>query len=139
MLEHAVEAAGDRLKILGVTLLTSLGAEDLPAVCISGEPPAIVERRAALAAASGCGGVVCSPRELGLVRPAVGEKLSIITPGIRPAGAAMGDQKRAATPASAIGDGADYLVVGRPIRAAADPAAAAAEIVAQIGAALEAR
>lgn len=137
MLEYAVKEAGDKIKILGVTLLTSMGTDDLAPVCLSGEPPQIVTTRAALAAKCGLGGIVCSPQEVTLVRAAVGPNISIITPGIRPSGAAMGDQKRAATPASAIGDGADYLVVGRPIRGASDPAAAADAIVEEIATALQ--
>ena len=136
MLEYAAKEAGDKLKILGVTLLTSMGEDDLAPVCLTGKPSEIVEARAALAAKCGLGGIVCSPKEVQLVRKAVGPNVSIITPGIRPAGAAMGDQKRAATPASAIGDGSDYLVVGRPIRGADDPAAAADTIVDEIAAAL---
>ena len=126
MLEAAAAAAGASLKLLGVTLLTSIGQEDLAPACITGTPASIVESRAALAAASGLGGIVCSPKEIAAVRARIGADMSIVTPGIRPGGAEMGDQKRAATPASAIGDGADYLVVGRPISQAADPAASTA-------------
>ena len=139
MLESAAKEAGGSLKILGVTLLTSMGEDDLAPVCLCGTPSEIVEKRAALAAKCGLGGIVCSPKEVQLVRNAVGPNVSIITPGIRPAGAAMGDQKRAATPASAIGDGADYLVVGRPIRGAENPGAAADAIVAEITDALNNR
>jgi orotidine-5'-phosphate decarboxylase len=138
MLRRAAEEAGDAIRILGVTLLTSLGAEDLPSVSIGGTPGEVVERRAALAAAAGCTGVVCSPREVRIVRAAVGPKVAIVTPGVRPAGAEVGDQKRAATPASAIADGADYLVVGRPIHGAKDPASAADSIVEEIRRALAA-
>lgn len=137
MLKKAAEEANDRLLILGVTLLTSMGPEDLPPVCITGEPSKIVESRAALAAKAGLGGIVCSPKEIKIVRAAVGPDIAIITPGIRPSGAEMGDQKRAATPTSAIADGADYLVVGRPIKSADDPGAAADAIVAEIANALE--
>jgi len=139
MIRRAAEEAGDAIRILGVTLLTSLGPEDLPAVSIMGTPGEVVERRAVLAATAGCGGVVCSPKEVRAVRAAVGSKVAIVTPGIRPAGAAIGDQKRAATPASAIADGADYLVVGRPIHGESDPAAAAESIVEEIRRALAAR
>ena len=138
MLSRAVEEAGDAIRILGVTLLTSLGAEDLPAVSVSGTPSEVVARRAALAAAAGCGGIVCSPKEVRVVREAAGPGVAIVTPGIRPAGADLGDQKRAATPTSAISDGADYLVVGRPIHGAPDPASAADMIVAEIRHALAA-
>jgi len=139
MLRRAAGEAGDTIRILGVTLLTSLGPEDLPAVSIAGTPGEVVERRAALAAKAGCGGVVCSPKEVRIVRAAVGPKVAIVTPGIRPAGADTGDQKRAATPSSAIADGADYLVVGRPIHGDSDPAAAADSIVEEILRALAAR
>jgi orotidine-5'-phosphate decarboxylase len=138
MLRRAAEEAGDAIRILGVTVLTSLGPEDLPAVCVAGSPAEVVEKRAALAASAGCGGIVCSPNEVERVRAAVGRGVAIVTPGIRPAGADVGDQKRAATPASAIGDGADYLVVGRPIHGAADRKAAAQAIVEEIRRALAA-
>ncbi|MBN2529435.1 MAG: orotidine-5'-phosphate decarboxylase [Deltaproteobacteria bacterium] len=137
MLEQAAAVAADKIKLLGVTLLTSMGEDDLAPVCLFGKPSEIVAARAALAAKCGLGGIVCSPKEVRLVRDAVGPNVSIITPGIRPAGAAMGDQKRAATPASAIGDGSDYLVVGRPIRGAENPAAAADAIVEEIAVALQ--
>ncbi len=137
MLEAACAEASDDLKILGVTLLTSMGPEDLPPVAISGTPSEVVGARAQLAAETGCGGIVCSPKEIRIVRKAAGQNVSIITPGIRPTGAEVGDQKRAATPSSAIGDGADYLVVGRPIRGATDPAAAADAIVDEIREALD--
>lgn len=136
MLIQAAEAAGDHLKILGVTLLTSMGPEDLAPVGIQPDPAAVVQKRATLAAASGLGGVVCSPLEIDSVRGAVGPSISIVTPGIRPPGAVTGDQKRAATPESAIAAGADYLVVGRPISAADDPAASARTIVEAIARAL---
>jgi orotidine-5'-phosphate decarboxylase len=139
MLRRAVEEAGNAIRILGVTLLTSLGPEDLKAASIAGTPGEVVARRAALAASAGCAGVVCSPKEVRLVRSAAGQKVSIVTPGIRPTGADVGDQKRAATPGSAIAEGADYLVVGRPIHGATDPAAAADSIVEEIRRALTAR
>jgi orotidine-5'-phosphate decarboxylase len=139
MMRRAAEEAGDAIRVLGVTVLTSLGAEDLPAVCIAGSPADVVERRAALAASAGLGGVVCSPNEVRLVRAAVGPDVAIVTPGIRPSGADAGDQKRAATPSSAIGDGSDYLVVGRPIHGAPDRRAAAQAIVEEIRGALRAR
>jgi len=136
MLSRAREEAGDRICVLGVTLLTSLGPEDLPATAIAGTPEQAVLTRARLAAEVGLGGVVCSPREVRAVRAAIGAGPTIVTPGIRPSGSATQDQKRAATPASAIGDGADYLVVGRPIRGADDPGLAAEAIVREIAAAL---
>ncbi len=139
MLARASEEAGASLKLLGVTLLTSLGAEDLLPVAILGEPAEVVLRRASLAAESGLGGIVCSPKEISALRTAVGSNLAIVTPGIRPPGTAMGDQKRAATPQSAISDGADYLVVGRPISGADNPAEAASSIVDAITEALASR
>jgi len=139
MIAKAREAAGDRTMLLGVTLLTSLGAEDLGPGAMIDDPSEVVRRRAVLAATSGCGGIVCSPQEVAMVRAAVGPATRIITPGIRPAGAEMADQKRAATPGSAIADGSDYLVIGRPISGAPDPAAAASRIVDEIADALAAR
>ena len=116
-----------------------LSEEDLEPVAILPKPAEVVQRRAALAAKSGLGGIVCSPKEITAVRAAVGDRVAIVTPGIRPPDAALGDQKRAATPESAIADGADYLVVGRPIRTADDPAATANNIVDAIAKALSAR
>ncbi len=139
MVEAACQNAGESLGILGVTVLTSLGADDLPPVGIQGDPQKVVQMRAELAAASGCHGVVCSPKEIEIVRSATSERLRIVTPGIRPADASMEDQKRAATPRAAILRGSDYLVVGRPISKADDPAAAADAIVDEIQAALEAK
>lgn len=136
MLEAARDAAENGLIVLGVTLLTSIGQEDLAAAAISGTPQSVVEARALLAAACGLRGVVCSPKEIRTVRGIVGREMAVVTPGIRPGGADMGDQKRAATPESAIADGADYLVVGRPITTALDPARAAADIAAAIATAL---
>ncbi len=136
MLERATEEAGDALTVLGVTLLTSMDAPDLGPVGIIPEPQKVVTLRAALAGEVGLGGVVCSPKEVTAVRGALGPKGVIVTPGIRPKGAVMGDQKRAATPASAITDGSNYLVVGRPISGDDNPAAAAARIVDEIAEAL---
>ncbi len=139
MLEAAAEAAAGELRLLGVTLLTSIGAEDLEDVGLQGTPLELVLRRARLAGEAGLGGIVCSPKEVTEARGVIPETMAIVTPGIRPDGAVMGDQKRAATPGSAIADGADYLVVGRPISGAEDPGRAAAEIVGMIDAALEKR
>lgn len=112
MLRAAVRGAGDEVCVLGVTRLTSLPASTLEVV-----------DAARLAAEAGCGGVVCSPLEAAAVREAVGPKLQIVCPGVRPAGAAAGDQVRIMTPGDAIRAGADYLVIGRPIREAGDPLA----------------
>ena len=139
MLDAATEAADSALTLLGVTLLTSMGPEDLTDTSVAGTPESVVLTRAVLARNAGLGGIVCSPKEVTAVRDAIGSKMVIVTPGIRPAGAEMGDQKRAATPASAIADGADYLVVGRPISGVDDPAAAATAIAREMAEALEKR
>jgi orotidine-5'-phosphate decarboxylase len=134
MMEAAVEgvrsaasARGDvtRARVLAVTVLTSLGPEDLRDVGFQGSPEEVVVRLARLAQAAGLDGVVASPREITAIRKACGPGFLIVTPGIRPAAAAGDDQARIATPGSAIRAGADYLVIGRPITGAPDPAAAA--------------
>jgi len=127
---------GSRPLVLAVTLLTSLASEDLGEVGISGTPEEAVVRLALLARQAGLDGVVASPREVTALRRALGPGLVIVTPGIRPASAAADDQARIATPESAIRAGADYLVVGRPITEAPDPAAAADVIVAEMQKAL---
>ncbi len=127
----AAAGAGD-MRILGVTVLTSMDDSDLAAVGSNGPVADLVERRAVLAATAGCGGVVASPQEAARVRAVVPEDFLIVTPGVRPAGAAVGDQKRVMTPADARAAGADMIVVGRPIRDAADPAAAAKAIAAEL-------
>jgi len=139
MLEAARDAAAGEIRLLGVTLLTSIGAEDLGDVGLEGAPLELVLKRARLAGEAGLGGIVCSPKEVREARRVIPEEMAIVTPGIRPQGAAMGDQKRAATPESAIADGSDYLVIGRPISGADDPGEAAAGIVAMIDAALTKR
>mgnify|MGYP001133517736 CR=1 FL=1 len=136
----AVKARGDAaLKLLGVTVLTSLDAADLAAAGYAAAPDALVAARAADARAAGMDGVVASPAEAAAVRRIIGPDVALVTPGVRPAGTASGDQKRVATPGSAIRDGADYLVVGRPVTSAADPRAAAEAIVTEIDSALQAR
>jgi len=134
-MKAAVEAREGGLRILAVTVLTSYDDADLTAAGYASTVAALAAKRAAQARDIGVDGVVCSAHEAAALRAVVGPKLSLVTPGIRPAGAgaAAGDQKRIATPASAIEAGADYLVVGRPILAAADPKAAADAIVAEIG------
>lgn len=112
-------------------MLTSLGEDDLRADGMMGTVAAAVERRARLAARTGIGGLVCSPQEVAAVKKAA-PSMTVVVPGVRPAGAAQGDQKRVATPATAIRDGADYLVVGRPVRDAVKPAEAFAAIVAEV-------
>jgi orotidine-5'-phosphate decarboxylase len=123
-------------KLLAITILTSHDAETLGQIGLASDVSSSVDRLARLAKEAGVDGVVASPHEVALVREACGRDLLIVTPGIRPAGAASGDQARAATPAAAIAAGADYLVVGRPIIEADDPAAAADAIVVQIERAL---
>lgn len=126
---------GAALKILAVTVLTSLDRADLDANLIKpGDIHEITLERAARALEAGADGVIASPQEAAMIRalPQAKGRL-IVTPGVRPAGAAVGDQKRIATPAQAIADGANHIVVGRPIWQAADPAAAARAIVAELG------
>jgi orotidine-5'-phosphate decarboxylase len=132
MLRAAAEAAGPSMRILGVTVLTSMDAADLDAVGAVGPVEALVEKRARLAVTAGCGGVVASPREAARLRAIVPGEFLIVTPGVRPAGADAGDQKRIMTPAEARAAGADLIVVGRPIRDAGDPAAAARAIAAEL-------
>ncbi len=133
MMKAAAEARGNaRTKILGVTILTSLDDSDLAATGQNGPVATQVVRLAKLAQASGIDGVVCSPQEVALIREACGPKFLLVVPGIRPAGAAIGDQKRVQTPRSAVEAGADYLVIGRPITEAPDPAAAAKAILAEL-------
>jgi orotidine-5'-phosphate decarboxylase len=131
--------AGTDLRILGVTVLTNLDAADLGEQGIAEAPASLVVRRARIARAAGCDGVVASGLEAAAVRAAIGPHAAIVTPGIRAPGGAVGDQARVATPQSAIAAGADYLVVGRPITQAADPAQSAAQFVEAIEQALAAR
>ena len=134
--EAAAEFGASAPKILAVTVLTSLDARDLADVGILGRTPADQVRAAAfLSIASGADGLVCSPREVGALSASLRRGTVFVTPGVRPAGADVGDQKRVATPAEAVRDGATHLVVGRPILAAPDPVAAARAILAEIGAA----
>lgn len=128
--DAAAEAGETRPKVLAVTVLTSLDAADLDAVGVSSTPRDQVLRLATLARASGLDGVVCSAQEIAAVRAACGPDFLIVVPGIRPAGSAAGDQKRMATPEQAMADGADILVIGRPITGAEDPQAAARAILA---------
>ncbi len=131
MLKAAAEAArGTGITILAVTVLTSMDDADLAEVGFSMGAGDAVLRLADLAVASGVGGIVCSAKEVGIVRARVGKEVTLVTPGVRMPGDAAGDQKRVMTPAEAIRRGADYLVVGRPITKAEDPAAAARAIAA---------
>ena len=136
-MKAAVEArAGSDLKILAVTVLTSYDDGDLHAAGYRLNVSDLVEARAQQAQVLGVDGLVCSPEEAAALHKIVGHQMALVTPGIRPAGAAVGDQKRIMTPARAIAAGADYLVVGRPITGVADPKAAADAIQAEIAQAL---
>ncbi len=131
MVRAAVEAAPD-VTITAITVLTSLTDDDLAAVGLRGPALDAARRLAALAVGAGAGALVCSPREVAAVRAEVGPGVVLITPGVRPAGAATGDQARVATPEQALADGADLLVIGRPVTAAPDPGAAAAALAAAL-------
>ncbi len=132
-MKAAVEArAGSGLKILAVTVLTSYDDGDLRDAGYRLGVSDLVESRARQAQAIGLDGLVCSAEEAAALHKIVGDQMSLVTPGIRPAGASVGDQKRIMTPARAIAAGADYLVVGRPVMEAADPKTAADAIVAEI-------
>lgn len=127
-------AAGSNMKILAVTILTSLDRNDLDGACIKdGLIPDLVQERAGRALSAGADGVIASPQEAGLIRalPEAVGKL-IVTPGVRPVGADLGDQKRVTTPAQAIANGADHVVVGRPVWKSANPAKAAQDILAEL-------
>lgn len=138
MLEAAVEAvrahraAGGRTELLAVTVLTSLDREALAALGHAGRPEDLALAYAKLAHQAGCQGVVCSAWEAAAIREACGDGFHRLTPGIRPTGSAIQDQARVMTPAQALAQGATWLVVGRPITHAADPAAAAEAIVAEM-------
>jgi orotidine-5'-phosphate decarboxylase len=131
MVRAAVESAPDTT-VAAVTLLTSLGDKDLDIVGVSGPVGDAVRRLAVLAVDAGARGLVCSPQEAAIARAEVGSDITIITPGIRPFGAASHDQARVATPEDALRAGADLLVIGRPITGAADPGAAAAAVAASL-------
>jgi orotidine-5'-phosphate decarboxylase len=128
----AAAAAMPHTLIAAVTILTSLSADDLDRLGIAGPPDEAVTRLARLAVDAGARALVCSPREVALVRAAVGPAVVLVTPGVRPAGSDVNDQARVATPEQALADGADLLVVGRPITAASDPAEAARTIAADL-------
>ena len=126
---RAVREAGAATRILAVTVLTSLDRSDLDLLGVARPVEEQVLALGRLAVGAGAHGLVCSPREAGALRKALGPDALLVTPGVRPAGGALGDQKRVATPADAIRAGATHLVVGRPILAAEDPVAAAAAIL----------
>ncbi|HKS97141.1 MAG TPA: orotidine-5'-phosphate decarboxylase [Terriglobia bacterium] len=134
MLKAAVEAAAGGPLVLAVTVLTSFTDADLQEIGVGGRAIDQVLRLAQLARTAGCGGVVASAQETRQVRQALGAGFAIVNPGVRPKGADAGDQARVVTPSEAIAAGATHIVVGRPITAAPDPAAAAAAIVAEMDA-----
>lgn len=137
MMETAHAAVARRQakpRLVAVTLLTSIGAADMAEIGLAGNPRDAVARLARLAQACGLDGVVCSAQETAALRRQLGSGFCLVTPGIRPEGADGDDQKRVATPRQAIANGADYLVVGRPITRAPDPAAALRAINAEIAA-----
>jgi orotidine-5'-phosphate decarboxylase len=132
MLNAAAEAAGNNVLVLAVTVLTSLADEDLSEIGVAGNVQAQVLRLARLARASGIRGLVASAHEARELRRELGDDFAIVTPGVRPAGAAKGDQARVVTPADALRAGASHIVVGRPISEAPDPAQAVREILREL-------
>ncbi|MFP4560330.1 MAG: orotidine-5'-phosphate decarboxylase [Thiohalorhabdus sp.] len=131
---EAVEGPEDRPWLIAVTVLTSMDAGELRAVGVEGDPEAQVLRLARLAREAGLDGVVASPVEVPLLREELGPDFLLVTPGVRPAGAEADDQRRAATPGRTVADGADYLVVGRPLTRAEDPARAWSTLIAEMDA-----
>lgn len=129
---EAAERLPARPILLAVTVLTSLDAAALQAIGVEATPAAQVVRLARLAMAAGADGLVCSPREVAPIREALGPGPLLVVPGVRPAGSAPGDQARVATPREAVASGADWIVLGRPLTQAADPAAAARAIAAEL-------
>lgn len=139
-LSAAVKGRGNSpLKLLAVTVLTNFDSHDLREMGIQHSVQELVTARALLASEVGCDGVVASGEEPAVLRPKVGPRFLIVTPGVRPAGKGVDDHARATTPTQTISAGADYLVIGRPIREAADPAVAAAAILAEMQTAFDAR
>jgi orotidine-5'-phosphate decarboxylase len=135
IMRAAVEGRGEHAtKLLAVTVLTSFDQEDLADLGYPVPISDLVELRVRKAVESGIDGIVCSPLDAARVREAGGQNLIIVTPGVRSAGAAMGGQKRVATPGEAVRNGADYLVIGREVTRAADPQAVCREILAEIAA-----
>jgi orotidine-5'-phosphate decarboxylase len=129
---RAAAEAAPHTKVVAVTVLTSLAEADLGAIGLTGPVSEAARRLAALAVEAGAQGLVCSPQEVAALRAEVGDDIALITPGVRPAGAAFDDQARVATPEEALRAGADLLVIGRPITGAADPGAAASAIAASL-------
>lgn len=129
----AAAAALPETRITAISVLTSLDESDLAAIGLAGPTGAAAIRLANLAVAAGARAVVCSPLEVAAIRAALGPAVMLVTPGVRPAGSDVGDQRRVATPAQAIADGSDLLVIGRPITGAPDPGAAALSIARSLG------
>lgn len=135
MLEAARTALAKRSHrplLIAVTILTSMGEDEVAAIGLPGSPEDNVHRLAALTATAGLDGVVCSPQETAMLRRAFGPAFRLVTPGVRPIGSELGDQTRIATPGQAVRDGADYLVIGRPITRAPVPPAALEAILTEI-------
>jgi len=132
MVRAAVRGAAGRLRVIAVTVLTSLDDGALGRIGLAGPAEEAVLRLARLAVAAGAGGLVCSPNEVAAVRRTLGAGPLLVVPGVRPSGAARGDQARVATPAEAVRAGADVVVIGRPLREGGDPAAAARAIAAAL-------
>lgn len=130
--EAAEACGGERARVIAITVLTSMDAPALASIGVAGPLADEAARLAALARDNGTDGVVCSPQEAQAMRQLLGEDAWIVTPGVRPAGAALGDQSRVATPAAAIAAGASHLVVGRPITGADDPLSAFEAIVGEL-------
>ena len=130
MMEAAVEAAGDEVRVLGITVLTHLAPEDLEEMDLPGRAADRVLAWASAARQAGCAGVVCSPLELASLRRRLGPELLLVSPGIRFSDSAGDDQRRVATPSAALRSGADLMVIGRPLTRAADPEAALAALAA---------
>ena len=133
MMQAAAEAAGDGPLVLGVTVLTSMDENDLAEVGVQKSPAEQVQHLAQLATRAGLKGLVCSPQEIASLREALPPEIQLVTPGIRPAGTDTADQKRVMTPAEALAEGANFLVIGRPICAAKNPRQAAEAILDSLG------
>jgi len=131
MLEAAVKAAGE-MRILAVTVLTSLDDSDLAQIGAMSPVADLVKKRAQLAVAAGCHGIVASPHEVAILREVVPADFLVVTPGVRPEGSPVGDQKRVMTPRQARAAGADLVVIGRPLRESQNPAATARAIVEEL-------
>lgn len=140
MLKQAVVAADNKVEILGVTVLTSVGAGDIKDSGFKDQyfqdVEELVLKRAGMANDCGCSGIVCSGKETAILKKEFGDNLKLITPGIRPAWSSRDDQKRIVTPSEAIKNGSDYIVIGRPIRSADDPVGAAEKVAHEIAEAL---